>query len=620
MGFSRPSGLAALSFLAVLFWIYLRERRVRTIQVPSLLLWTSVRDDSERRRFLPEAEFLLQALLLAALAFGLARPYLRISGVAGVERVVLVFDTSASLQALEGGERRFDRLRRSAQRLLDRYGDGVEWTVVAVDVRPRVILASTRNAGAVARALESLEPSDAPTRLALGLELVRSIASGAPAEVFLFTDLPREALASALPPGQRIHHVRVGRTDDNVAIVALRMHQSPFQDPPDARAYARVQNYAHRPKEVVLVATLEGHELRREAFVLPPREGRTVALGGFPGPGRLEVRIEASDALSADDRALAFVHPARRVRLLVVSRSPELVTDLRSVAEAVGTLDLVAVRPEEAGEEAYSRAEVALFHDWLPERPFPGSALWVFPPAGTGLLEVEGEAIDAEILDWNERDPLLEGVRYLEAMPLERSRRIRLPRWSRPLVETRAASQEFPLAFAGEFEGRRVVVFAFDLPAGSLRRSENTGLLVLLLNALRWLVPRDASEPVSVAVGDRYREALDSPGPVVVAAPDGSRIRTEPRAEIAIEIDRRGVYEAVFDGRRRTLYANFSDPEESDIGRDAPEGEEILGSGAAVEGSDTTRSRELDAWLYFAGLVLLVGEWGFSLQRRASRA
>ncbi|MGH7857083.1 MAG: BatA domain-containing protein, partial [Candidatus Binatia bacterium] len=150
MGFSYPQGLYSLGFLAVLVWIYLRERRQRALEVPSLLLWRSVREESRRSRFSVDPLFLLQAILLASLALGLAQPYLE-RRAAGVElrRAILVFDTSASMQTIEGGERRFDHARRKAREVVAALHPAEDVMVIAVEARPRVVVAFTRDRMAV---------------------------------------------------------------------------------------------------------------------------------------------------------------------------------------------------------------------------------------------------------------------------------------------------------------------------------------------------------------------------------------------------------------------------------------------------------------------------------------
>src|SRR5262249_29259097 len=156
---------------------------------------------------------------------------------------VLVFDTSASMQTVEGRERRFDQARRKAGEVLSGLDQSVEVMMIAVAAHPRVVVSFTRDRSVLARALEGLDPAEGPTRLSLGVQLAHSLTHGGKSlEIDVFTDLPRDEVAFTPSNGERLRYFRFGRSDDNVAIAALRVYQNPFQDADEARGYAIVRN------------------------------------------------------------------------------------------------------------------------------------------------------------------------------------------------------------------------------------------------------------------------------------------------------------------------------------------------------------------------------------------
>ncbi len=620
MGFFFPRGLFSLGCLAVLVWLYLRERHQRELEVSSLLLWRSVREEARRSRFRPDLLFLLQAALLAALGLAVARPYWTrpIVAVSG-GRAVLVFDTSASMQTLENGERRFDQARRKARELLAKLDETEEVMVVTVDFQPRIVVALTRDRQAVDRAVEALEPGDGPTRLGLGIQLARSVRGpgGGTIEIAVFTDLPRSEITVPLGAGETLRYYRFGKTDDNVAIAAFRVTQSPFQDAGEARAFALVKNYSHREKETELRVTLAGREIFHERFRLGPREGRAVPIRSLPQAGRLEARIEVADTLAADNSALAYVRPVRRVRFLAVSSSTELGADLQTISRAIPAFDLRELRPEQVREEDLAGADVAVFHGFVPPGRLRTNALFLYPPAQNSLFPAERDVLDAQILDWNEKDSILGNLRYVEALPLRRARLISLPGWAHALITSRAGAEDFPLAFAGEVDGRRVICFSFDLAGRSMRKSENLSLLLLVLNSLKWLTPPDPILPTQVEIGDRYRETFATPVSLVVTDPGGATENRSPVSEIAVDVARRGEYRLALGDEQRILYANLFDSEESDIGREGSEGEEVIEASSASSAANAERgSFELSGWLYGAGILLLIFEWMIAAHRR----
>src|SRR5947208_10385244 len=103
MGFAVPYGLATLAFAALLVLLHVRRRQQQELEVSSLLLWQAVRDEPPRGRFRPNPLFLLQLAALVALGLAAARPYWTEKAASVTTgRTVLVFDTSASMQTIEG--------------------------------------------------------------------------------------------------------------------------------------------------------------------------------------------------------------------------------------------------------------------------------------------------------------------------------------------------------------------------------------------------------------------------------------------------------------------------------------------------------------------------------------
>ena len=612
MGFSSPYGLFSLLVVGLLVLFHLRRRRQQELEVSSLLLWELVDDEPPRGRFRPNLLFLLQLALLGALGFAAARPYwVEPAASVTAARAVLVFDTSASMQMRERGERRFDQARRQAGEILAGLDPQVEIMLIAVSARPRVVVSFTRDRSSLARALEGLEPDDGPTRLELGVELAHSLAAPArgPLEIDVLTDVPRRELTFAPTVGERLRYIRFGQSDDNVALAALRVYQNPFQTVDEASAYAVVQNYAHTAKDVRLHVTLSDKPVLDQALHLGSKESRVVNIDRLPEPGRLEARLEADDGLAVDNRALAFVHPVRTIRVLAVSPSDAVLGDLRALARGVPALDLNAMSPAEFRRRGAPQADVAIFHGFAPTEPPTVNTLYVYPPAANPLFPATRDVLAAQILDWNESDPILEDLRYLDALPLDRSRMLDLPVWAHPLIESRAEGREFPLAFAGQTGGRRVICFAFDLEGRSLARSENLSLLLLVLNSLRWLTPPDSAAPVQVDVGDTYREAFAEPVAFRVTDP-GERVEAHAATRrVSVEIARRGEYRVQLGGRQRIVYANLFDGDESDVGREDPPGVEIVEGEAALPVVSATLLHEFGGALLAAAFLVALLEW-----------
>ena len=625
LGFARPFGLLALVALAVLVWLRLRERRQRALDVPSLLLWATVRDDRERRRFQIDLSFLLQAAALAAIALALGLPY----GSGGADesparRVVFVFDTSASMQTMEpAGITRFEQARKAARAVLGSLGADDESMVIAVDTQPRVALPLTRDHTAVAAAIEGLEPREGLSRLAFGVQLARSArVADVALEIAVFSDLPRDALRLPLGPGEKLRYFRFGRSDDNVAIASLRVDRNPFEEAGTSRAWALVRNYSDRQREAELHVELSGKRVQDDKVVLGPGESRVVPIRALAETGRLVAWIDVGDALAADNRAYAYVAPFRPIRILAVTARPGFDDDLKALARAAPAFALRVVSPTVVKPADFAAADVAILHDWAPSEPLATNALFVHPPQGAPLFAVDRDVVGARILDWDDRHPLLQDLRYVEALALGPARRVRVPEWGRAVLTSRADQEEFALAFAGETNGRRIVCFAFDLAETSLRRSDHLSLVLFVLNALRWLSPPDPTWPLAIDVGETFREVLPAAAEATIVSPDGRRETTAALARIDLSIDEVGEHQVTVGGVTRTVLGNLFDPEESNVGR-ADEVGEFVTAGAPVAGVVTAivdTARDYARPLLLLALALVLVEWGHALRRETGDA
>jgi len=626
MGILNPAALPLLALLGILILIYLRERWRTRIEVPSLLLWNVVKEDKARvRRFTPSLLFLLQALLLALLIGGVLHPFRSqiVSETRG-NRHILVIDTSASMQAREGRMQRFDLARDQAKKVVQSFNMLDEVMLISVSTRPIVVSGLTKDHLLILHLLETLKPVDTGTNLDLGIELAlaQRDREGRQGQIYVFTDEPKNVLNLSADKLKDLAYYRVGKTDDNLGLAALHLHQNPFQSYSQAQAYVIVRNYAARPKGGTLTVHLNEKQILRREFTLPAREATSFSVKGFESPGKLVAQIETNDALSVDDQALAWLAELRDRRLVLVSGVKGLQEEILRVSQAIPGLTLTTLTPDAFSSAEIRPQDVVLFHQVVPSSTVLANSLYVFPQPQNPLFPAVAEAEDVSILDWRQEHEILQNLHYVDALPLKKARVLALPSWAQVLISSRTKNSEVPLAFTGEKDGHRVACLAFDLGKGNLTNSDNMTLLLLFLNTMRWLFPADPATPTLVPTGEAF---FLPPG----AGPDSLRL-LPPQGEEqkidtdVIEVDHVGEYRLSGSRYRTTLYANLFDEHESDIGRRDDDSQPV-----AVKHVDAQAPQELTKMvpmefgriLYYgaAGLILL--EWLYALWRyyRTSR-
>ncbi len=185
--------------------------------------------------------------------------------------------------------------------------------------------------------------------------------------------------------------------------------------------------------------------------------------------------------------------------------------------------------------------------------------------------------------------------------------RIPLPPWARAVI----VGDSTPLLFAGEVDGRRVAVLAFDLHRSDLPLQ--VAFPLLLANLTGWLAPGSGSDlPAQVAPGAAV--ALTLPPEVEsakVTRPDGSTARLVPEGGRIVFADtaQLGVYEVAWGETGQAGFAvNLFSPQESDV-RPA---EALPVVGAGVVGEEVRPQGARREWwrpLAWIALALLMSEW-----------
>ncbi len=615
MQFLNPSAWLFAALFSVLIALYLWERYRRRVDVPSLILWETVPEAIVRTsRFRPDLLFFLQLLLLALLICGLADPYLvgRGTGMA-TARHIFVVDISASMQAREGRDTRFDQVRAAVRSRLGALPPSDEAMLITAASHPQVVTAFSRDHSALLAELAELHPVDTGTKLELALAIAHRAAqrTDLPTRIEVFTDI---SLAEIAPEWrERISVFNVGETDDNLAIDRLQVFQGRFQGYREARAHVAVRNFSHREAHGVLTLELEDQIFNRRGFSLAPRSTRSFPVGDIPGPGILSARLEVDDALAVDNHAYGWIRPSRVIRVLVVSEPSPLQAELARIGQATANLEFQFVGPEDYGADG-GAADIVLFHRVAPDTPPEGATLYVFPATGNAAFAVGGLASQLEILDWNQDHPALRGLRPEVPFPLSSVQLVELPTWADALLSSRSGGSEVPLAFAGERAGKRTATIAFDLATDNLLSADHVNLLLFFLNLLDWLAPPDVSVTL-LRTGDVE---------VVTDLPSNPRRVVDPRAQLstfpangplAVEALYAGEYRIGANGTERRLFANFIDGGESDIGRPARAPFEAPTRSSAYRKRPLPGTR-FGMWIYALAATLLVVEWFVAMRER----
>jgi hypothetical protein len=349
MGFLTPALLTGIGLIAVPIILHLVMRRQPKQYTFPALRFVKQRNEANRRRlnFRHLLLLALRCLLIAGIAFALARPTLRGTGLRGKEgaplSVALVFDNSLRMQYIERNETRLNAASKMAQSLVEKLPDDTEIAVVDLS---RSTSSFAADKGTTESRLRSLAAETHPRPLADAIRnAVQLVAEQTERrqEVFVFSDMSaaefspeavtliQQALEDS--PDVRIYFVEVGSNEArNMAIAPLKLRASSLRpgEPLHVTVDLSSVGYAEKPLVELFLEDSNGKLVKRGQRMVEFKEGvaqtefqiANLSLGTHQGV----VHLTASDPLEFDNERYFTidVRPAAKVLLLGETASDTL--------------------------------------------------------------------------------------------------------------------------------------------------------------------------------------------------------------------------------------------------------------------------------------------------------
>ncbi len=517
MPFLTPLALAGLVFVPVVIAMYLLKLRRDEAVVPSILLWHRLVADVEAnapwQRLRRSLLLLLQLLLVLIFAFLAARPFVeRPAGLAG--DIVLVLDTSASMQATDVAPNRLEAAKALALDALGELPAGGKVSVIAAGRTARVVANGTSDLGRVKQVIASIPATSDVGDLGDALRLASALAArSGDAEILVATDA-----SIAVPPSGTLDAplrvLRVGQARDNQAIVALAVRTAPSGL--SHSAFVSVANFGAELVERRLEIYADGRLRDTRTLKLDPQLRTDVSIDDIDDPQHpasvVEVRLVATgasptaagDMLGVDDRAWAIVPPAAlRSVLLVGNGDPYLETALSYLPDT----ELYGVTPAQYGPGTRPELfDLVIFEGYLPAELPARPILAIAPPGSSALGSVTGTLANPGIGTIDPSDPVLRYV-DLTTVHISGAQKMDLPAWARAVIPGPGGA---PLLYAGTLAGRPAAVLAFEP-----RRSDlplQVAFPILLANLVGGLLGGSETPLDAIAPG----------APVTLAIPDGA--------------------------------------------------------------------------------------------------
>ncbi|MGE0787485.1 MAG: VWA domain-containing protein [Sandaracinaceae bacterium] len=606
-------------FAAAVTVLYLLKLRRREVEVPFVLLWHQVLDDTRTTRLWSTLKRLLSLLIalaiVAALAFAMGDP--RYAGAQGDGRTtVVLLDASASMQATDVLPSRFEVARTTIGELVDEMRGEDRMLIAQMDRTTVPLTPLSSEPHALHAGLEDGATTDVAADLSRGLRFALDVLRDQPRPRVLIVSDGRisddaDIAARLREAGVELEWQKVGEGGDNVAITAFSVRRYPL-DKSRSEALIELFNPSEHDASVELTLLGDGETIEVQRLRVAAGERLRRFFANVSGADRtLEARIrtlgEPVDEQPADDRAYARLPERRRARVMAVTEGNLYLSAALLLDEY---LEVVEVTP--ADYPAPGDFDVILFDAWVPDAAPDRPALYLNPTprdGAEGPFEVRGE-IARPYFDRVDRDHPIVRFTALRDVNIATSLDVVLQDGD----EVVAGDTNAPLIVTGSRAGHPFVAFTFDV-----RRSDlvlRVAWPLLLLNSIDHFVDEDARFFSSYETGETWRVTVpEGTEQATLRTPEGTE-RPVPVIEGRAVMSglRAGFYTLEANGAEEILAANLGPRDEATL--DPPETLELAG---AELGPPERRARsvrtEIWTWLVLAALAVILIEW-FTYHRR----
>ncbi|MEM7405401.1 MAG: VWA domain-containing protein [Pseudomonadota bacterium] len=619
---ATPLALVALLAVPLLLYLYSLRPRRRRVVLSTTRYWREALAERQRglglRQLLKNLSLLLLLLAMLALAFSLSAPQWLTRGAEQAD-VVLIIDTSASMQTRSDGGQRFDAARAVAENVLQSLSSTSRVLLLASGATPRVLTSFESDRRRLRSVLDTLQVTDEAGAPAAALSLAATLVGGRPdARIVLVTD---GAFAGELPvtPNTSLELVGDG-SDDNLGITHFAVRRTSAAAD-TFEALIRVRNFSAAERRTDVTLDVAGSEvISRTLELAPGDDALLVHAFSSIGAGEARATLDVDDRLSVDNTAYAVINVDAPLLVgLVGSRNFFLEAALAALPE-IGLerfgpreLDTWRQRAERLSVSIVDGSSVPQFADdelrsgryLLFDTVPPNLPLDASPHRARQLITETGSSALIDGL-------ALTGTELGRARVLRPSARRDPSAVMQPLVRTAAG----PVAWTVLTSDVRAVVLGFDPVRSSL--PQRAAYPLLLERSLRWLagVPEVTDIASAPAGAEVAVNVAISEGTVYVHHPDGTRAAGTARAGRVLlrNTEKTGIYGIEAGEQFHLLAVNLTNAAESDISRRTVS----LRSGETSEAAQTgVATALLWPWLALLALVALTLEW---LLRATGRA
>jgi hypothetical protein len=339
--FTITNTIGLYGFLALIPLILLYLIRPKPIEqtIPSLMFFIKDRKNKKQsaflRNLLRNLLLFIQILLLAALAFSMTEPLLKIPYNVSTKNSVIIIDVSASMQTSNGVETRFSKAVKEAEN----YITGKTSIILAGTV-PVIVLENGGKKQAK-EILTNLKPYDITSNLEAAMFAAENILKEDKAKIVVISDFalvyeqdqPLKAKRILNSKGNTVEFVKIGKEANNIGIIDLDINKDNFD--------VYIKNYGNEKIALPVKLLKNNKEIEHKLVEIKPKSLEIINFNTPTGVSKVEINMK--DDLTVDNYAYISAPLKKKIRVLLITNSRQ--SFLRSALEASPYIELEIREP-----------------------------------------------------------------------------------------------------------------------------------------------------------------------------------------------------------------------------------------------------------------------------------
>lgn len=524
--------LAFLGLIPVIIFLYFLKQKSQDMPFSSIMLWQEIYKNLEAKKPFEKLKqnilMYLQILLMLLLIFALMAPVLKNGGRAQ-ENVVLVLDTSASMQHLYAGNKsRLEESVNRAKRELDQLSENATVTLITCDEEAKVVYQG-QDKIALKKRLSELEATLLPGDLSQATNVVNSVISGMEqVKMIGYTDTSFDAdlmLQNHEHAALQIESVYSAGENCAVRYVGYSVEDGKMQ------ALCKVTNYGEEEITTDVSLYLEREIVDVQSVTIAAKDSVDVYFKEQPVvlDSGLVIKAEVSekDCLQADNFQSAEVISSETKKVLLLTKGNvflEKAFSMNEMVEVYKSDDASVLKQATDDYDLYVFDGISIPDDFeLPAKK--ESCLFVNYGKDERLSDFIGDESEVHdcLLSFME-SPI---TNYVEqySFGVTTAKTYSVPEWATPIVCTPDGDI---VSYYGTFDGRKIAVWGFDIHNTDLALQTEFPIFMSQLTQSLLYLQSDRKEIVNFPDSESFVEPMEDMtinGDLEIAKTGGRGIR-----------------------------------------------------------------------------------------------